>query len=79
MGELVADTSELGSLAIVARGDRDPQSICFNEYDVLLTEELTSELQELASYEDVHGRAATDMLDFLTAILLVEISYSKIK
>jgi len=64
MSKLVADTSGLVSLAIVSGGDQDPLSICLEEYDVLLPEVVISELQELASYDDVHGRAAADVLDF---------------
>lgn len=60
---LVPDTSALVSLGCVAGSDPDPLSICLDVYDVLVPEEVIEELQEIASYEDDHGRAATAVLD----------------
>jgi len=63
MSRLVADSSALVSLGIAAGGDPDPLSICLAEYEVFVPTIIVEELQEIASYDDVHGRAATTVLD----------------
>jgi len=71
MQELVADTSALVSLGIVTDMDPNPLSLCLDKYDVFIPDEVIKELQEIASYEDEHGRAATAILD-RTAELTVQ-------
>lgn len=68
MGALVADTSALVSLGIVSDSDPNPLSLCLNYYDVFLPEEVVEELQEIASYDDQHGQAATTVLDRTTEL-----------
>jgi predicted nucleic acid-binding protein len=63
MAELVADTPGLVSLGIVAGRDPDPLALCISSYDVLVAETVVDELREIASYDDVRGRAATAVLD----------------
>lgn len=60
---LVPDTSALVSLGCVSDSEFDPLSMCLAEYDVLVPEAVIEELDEIASYEDEHGRAATAVLD----------------
>ncbi|WP_226481224.1 hypothetical protein [Natrinema amylolyticum] len=64
MTELVADTSALVSLGIVT-SEPTPLRLLEAEYDLLVPDEVYRELEELASYEDDHGRAATRILDRL--------------
>ncbi|MCD2202233.1 hypothetical protein [Halobacterium sp. KA-6] len=63
MATLVADTSALVSLGIPADSDFSPLSLCFSAYDVRIPTVVVDELREIASYDDEHGRAATDVLD----------------
>ncbi|WP_222913039.1 hypothetical protein [Natrinema sp. SYSU A 869] len=63
MAELVADTSALVSIGIVMGSNPNPLSLCLDVYDVLVPDEVVEELQEIASYDDNHGRAATAFLD----------------
>lgn len=63
MLELVADTSALVSLGIVAESDPDPLSICLERYVITVPEQVVSELEETASYDDEHGRAADAALE----------------
>lgn len=63
MTVLVADASALVSLGIVADRDPDPLAICLGRYDVVVPTAVVEELREIASYDDVHGRAATTVLD----------------
>ncbi|MFO7833743.1 MAG: hypothetical protein R6V31_06740, partial [Halohasta sp.] len=63
MGVFVADTSGLVSLGIAADRTPNPLSLCVAEYDVVVPEEVISELDAVASYGDDHGRAATAVLD----------------
>lgn len=71
MTELVADTSALVSLGIVAdtaddtaaEADPDPVSCCLSEYDAVVPAIVVDELREIASYDDTHGHAATAILD----------------
>lgn len=59
MPRVVADTSALVSLGIVAAVEPNPLSLCLASYDVSVPGEVLAELQEVASYDDEHGRAAT--------------------
>lgn len=68
MADLVADTSALVSLGIVANTDPDPLSLCLTVYDVWVPAIVLEELQEIASYDDDHGRAANAVLDRTTEV-----------
>ena len=63
MVRLVADTSTLVSLGTVSDAEPNPLSLCLNYYDVFIPAEVITELQEIASYDDQHGQAATTVLD----------------
>jgi len=63
MAEIVADTSALVSLGIVADSDHQPLALCLDRYDVCIPDEVVTELDEIASYDDRHGSAATAVLD----------------
>ncbi|MFC4540455.1 hypothetical protein ACFO5R_00735 [Halosolutus amylolyticus] len=63
MSQLIADTSALVSLGIVADDNPDPFSICLSQYEVVVPAAVIEELREIASYDDAHGRAATVVLD----------------
>ncbi|RQH00076.1 hypothetical protein [Natrarchaeobius oligotrophus] len=62
MSLAVADSSALVSLGVVAESDPDPLSLFLTEYDVIVPPEVESELQDIASYDDEHGQAATVVL-----------------
>lgn len=63
MSRLVADASALVSLGIVANTDPDPLALALSQYEVIVPTAVIAELEEVASYEDVHGRGATAVLD----------------
>lgn len=63
MSIAVADSSALVSLGVVAGSDPDPLSLFFTRYDVLVPPEVFEELEDIASYDDAHGQAATIALD----------------
>ena len=63
MSWLVADSSALVSLGIVAEDDPDPLAMCLSQYEVVIPTEVIEELREIASYDDAHGRAAAAVLD----------------
>lgn len=63
MTGLVADTSALVSLGTVTADDPCPLSLCLDGYDVFVPNEVVAELEEIASYDDDHGRAASAVLD----------------
>jgi len=63
MSVLVADTSALVSLGIVGGADSEPLSLCLSSYEVLVPEVVVGELEDVASYDDVHGRGARTVLD----------------
>lgn len=63
MPTLVADTPALVSLGIAADADPDPLALCLNSYDVHVPEIVLDELQDVAEYDDEHGRSATTVLD----------------
>lgn len=68
MTGLVADTSALVSLGIVTDATPNPLSLCLDRYDVFVPDEGIEELNEIASYADEHGRAATAVLDRTTEL-----------
>lgn len=59
---LVADTSGLVSLGIVAGEGADPLALCIKRYDVLAPGIVVDELEDVASYDDEHGHAASAVL-----------------
>ncbi len=66
---VVADTSALVSLGVPkavseydVTSDPDPLQYLLTSCDVSVPPEVTSELHDVAQYEDVHGAAATDVL-----------------
>lgn len=63
MSVLVADTSALVSLGIVGSAATDPLALCLDTYEVLVPEVVVDELEDVASYDDVHGRGAQVVLD----------------
>ena len=63
MPTLVADASALVSLGIVATTDPDPLALCTAHYDIVVPTTVVEELEEIAPYDDVHGRAATTVLN----------------
>lgn len=63
MAVLVADTSGLVSLGIPTDLTPNPLTHCLDQYDVFLPEEVVTELEDIAAYDDTHGRAATAVLD----------------
>lgn len=66
MTVLVADTSGLVSLGIASDSTPDPLTHCLDQYEVFLPEEVVTELEDVAAYDDTHGRAATAVLDDTT-------------
>ena len=68
MPTLVADASALVSLGIVADDDPDPLALCLARYEVVVPTAVVEELQEIASYDDAHGRAASIVLDGTDAL-----------
>ena len=60
---VVADTSALVSLGIVADREPSPLEYLLEEYTVLTAAEVLDELETTASYEDDQGRAARAVLD----------------
>jgi len=63
MPTLVADASALVSLGIVADDDPDPLALCLAQYEVVVPTAVIDGLREIASYDDVHGHAASAVLD----------------
>lgn len=63
MGLIVADTSALVSLGIVADADSNPLGLLLESHDVVVPEQVINELVETASYDDASGRAAQAVLD----------------
>ena len=55
---IVADTS-----ALVSLGTIDLVTVVFEEFDVHTTDAVLSELEETATYDDVHGAGARRILD----------------
>lgn len=63
MSRLIADASALVSLGTVADADPNLLTLCLSQYEVVVPTAVIQELREIASYKDVHGRAATAVLD----------------
>jgi predicted nucleic acid-binding protein len=63
MTKLVADISGLVSLGITDGTNPDPLSLCLAVYDVFVPTAVIEELQEIASYNDIHGRTAIAVCD----------------
>jgi len=63
MLRLIADASALVSLGIVTDDDPDPLALCLSIYEVVVPTAVIDELREIASYDDVHGHAASAVLD----------------
>lgn len=74
MPTLVADTSGLVSLGIAAAHAPDPLSLCLETYEVYVPETVIEELREIAEHDDVHGRAATEVLDHASGLTVVAVS-----
>ena len=74
MAVLIADTSALVSLGIVADADPDPLSLCLDAYDVIVPKTVIDELEEVASYDDDHGRAAAAVHDRTAGIAVRSVS-----
>jgi len=70
MTTLVADTSGLVSLGIASGSDPDPLTVCFAAYDVCIPTAVSEELQEIASYNDIHGQAATAVCNRTTEMTI---------
>ncbi|WP_435066270.1 hypothetical protein [Halobaculum sp. EA56] len=68
MSRLVADSSALVSLGIVADSDPDPLAQCLARYQVVVPVTVIDELREVASYDDTHARAAAVVLDRTDAL-----------
>ena len=66
MSRLIADASALVSLGIVT-DDPDPLALCLSWYEVIVPTAVIDELREIASYDDVHGHAASAVLDRVDA------------
>jgi len=67
MSRCIADASALVSLGSVADNDPDPLALCLSQYEVVVPTAVIDELQEIASYDDVHGHAASAVLDRVDA------------
>ena len=71
MSLAVPDSSALVSLGVAADANRDPLddaapdplALFLTRYRVIVPPEVLTELQDIASFEDSHGRAATAVLD----------------
>lgn len=63
MAVLIADTSALVSLGIVGRAATDQLALCLDTYEVLVPEIVVDELEDVASYDDIHGRGAQTVLE----------------
>ena len=62
MSLLVADTSALVSLGVAAGDSPDLLAICADRYEIAVPSVVVEELEEVASYDDAHGRAAETVL-----------------
>ncbi|WP_247728366.1 hypothetical protein [Halovivax limisalsi] len=66
MTVLVADTSALVSLGIVAKHETSPLSRILDSSQVCIPERVVSELETTAAYDDRSAAAARDVLDHLS-------------
>lgn len=60
---IVADTSALVSLGVVADTEPNPLDLLLDTHNILLPEQIVEELTETASYDDASGMAAQAVLD----------------
>lgn len=67
MALIIADTSALVSFGTVTNHERSPLAVLFDEHQVVVPEQVVSELRETASYEDRSGHAAQAVLDCRSA------------
>lgn len=74
MDLLVADTSALVSLGTIADRDLSPFALLLDRYRLAAPSEVTAELEETASYDDAHGRAAEAILDRSEAFEAAEVA-----
>lgn len=65
MALVVADTSALVSLGTVVDHEHSPLDLLLEAHDVVLAEQVVSELRETASYSDHSGTAAAAVIDRL--------------
>lgn len=63
MGRIVADTSALVSLGVVADTTPNPLDLLLESHDLVLPDQVIDELAETASYSDASGKAAQAVLD----------------
>jgi predicted nucleic acid-binding protein len=63
MTRLVADASALVSLGIAADNEPDPLAVSLAQYEFVVPTVVVEELQEIALYDDAHGRAASIVLE----------------
>jgi predicted ribonuclease YlaK len=68
MALVVADTSALVSLGTVAAHSKSPLDSILDEHRIEIPEQVVSELQETATYEDRSGDAAQAVLDRLSEV-----------
>lgn len=74
MQTLVADTSGLVSLGIVAGEDLDPLSLCLESYAVTIPRTVKDELEDVAEYDDVHGSGAEAVLERLDELVVRDVT-----
>ncbi|EMA37727.1 hypothetical protein [Halococcus hamelinensis] len=63
MSRFIADASALVRLGIVTDDDPGPLTFCLSQYEVVVPTAVIDEIQEIASYDDIHGHAASAILD----------------
>lgn len=68
MGRIVADTSAIVSLGVVADTTPNPLDLLLESHEVILPEQVVDELTETASYNDTSGKAAQAVLDRQAAL-----------
>jgi len=74
MSILVADTSRLVSLGIVASESPDPLSMCLTRHEVVIPTAVIDELRDIAAYEEIHGRAAERILDRTDSVTIESVA-----
>lgn len=67
MGLVVADTSALVSLGVVAAHRTSPLDVLFDDHTVVVPERVVDELRDTAAYDDPSGRGAGAVLDRLAS------------
>lgn len=63
MGHIVADTSALVSLGVVADATPNPLDLLLDSHTIVLPKQVIEELRETAAYDDPAGEAAHVVLD----------------